>query len=223
MSTPEDPTLHPAGDLMLDDRTVDHLLDGLLGLREVPAEYVAIVGLVRALSLPPSPAELSMQDRGRRGHHHRARPPPGSSGVKGAHPCFGPKVVRAIEVLPGEDRLARPRRHAHRNDRAGGGRSPAGSLAGRRIEGAREGRHLGPNIGRAPGELGPGDLEDRHHLRRDGRRQGCGDQHRSERRPQPSRSERQAVASRPSRPSLAAGTEQRPWEVRRLTCRAGPI
>ena len=61
MSTPEDPTLHPAGDLMLDDRTVDHLLDGLLGLREVPAEYVAIVGLVRALSLPPSPAELSMQ------------------------------------------------------------------------------------------------------------------------------------------------------------------
>ncbi len=61
MSTPDEPTLHPAGELMLDERTADHLLDGLVGPREVPAEYVAVVGLVRALSLPPSPAELSMQ------------------------------------------------------------------------------------------------------------------------------------------------------------------
>jgi hypothetical protein len=61
MSTPDDPTLRPTGDLMLDERTVDHLLDGLLGPQEVPAEYATVVGMVRALSLPPSPAELSMQ------------------------------------------------------------------------------------------------------------------------------------------------------------------
>jgi hypothetical protein len=61
MSTSDDPTARPTGDLMLDERTVDHLLDGLLGPQEVPAEYVAVVDMVRALSLPPSPAELSMQ------------------------------------------------------------------------------------------------------------------------------------------------------------------
>jgi hypothetical protein len=46
---------------MLDERTVDQLLDGLLGPQEVPAEYLAVVGLLRSLTLPPSPAELSMQ------------------------------------------------------------------------------------------------------------------------------------------------------------------
>jgi hypothetical protein len=61
MSTQDDPALRPTGGLMLDERAVDHLLDGLLGPQEVPAEYVAVVGLLRALSLPPSPAELSMQ------------------------------------------------------------------------------------------------------------------------------------------------------------------
>jgi hypothetical protein len=61
MSTPDDPIVRPTGDLMLDERTGDHLLDGLLGPQEVPAEYVAVVDIVRALTLPPSRAELSMQ------------------------------------------------------------------------------------------------------------------------------------------------------------------
>lgn len=60
MSTPDDST-DEMGDLMLDETTADQLLDGLLAPEDVPPEYADAVGLVRALSLPPTAAELSMQ------------------------------------------------------------------------------------------------------------------------------------------------------------------
>lgn len=60
MTTPDDST-DDMGDLMLDETTADLLLDGLLAPEDVPPEYADVVGLVRALSLPPTAAELSMQ------------------------------------------------------------------------------------------------------------------------------------------------------------------
>jgi hypothetical protein len=59
MTTPNDPTV--VSDLMLDESTVDHLLDGLLAPEDVPSAYARVVGVVRALSVPPTAAELSMQ------------------------------------------------------------------------------------------------------------------------------------------------------------------
>lgn len=60
MTTPDDST-DDMGDLMLDETTADLLLGGLLAPEDVQPEYADVVGLVRALSLPPTAAELSMQ------------------------------------------------------------------------------------------------------------------------------------------------------------------
>jgi hypothetical protein len=59
--TPADDSIDAMGDLMLDETTVDLLLDGRLAPDDVPPGYADVVGLVRALSLPPTAAELALQ------------------------------------------------------------------------------------------------------------------------------------------------------------------
>jgi len=49
------------GDLMLDEAMADRLLDGRLAPDDVPPGYADVVGLVHALSLPPTAAELALQ------------------------------------------------------------------------------------------------------------------------------------------------------------------
>jgi hypothetical protein len=49
------------GDLMLDEMTADLLLDGRLAPEDAPHGYADVAGLVRALSLPPTAAELALQ------------------------------------------------------------------------------------------------------------------------------------------------------------------
>jgi hypothetical protein len=59
--TPADDSIDAMGDLMLDETTVDLLLDGRLAPDDVPPGYADVVGLVRALSLTPTAAELALQ------------------------------------------------------------------------------------------------------------------------------------------------------------------
>jgi hypothetical protein len=59
--TPADDSTYAMGDLTLDETEVDRLLDGRLAPDDVPPGYADVVGLVRALSLPPTAAELALQ------------------------------------------------------------------------------------------------------------------------------------------------------------------
>jgi hypothetical protein len=59
--TSADDSIDAIGDLMLDEAMADRLLDGRLAPEDVPAGYADVVGLVRALSLPPTAAELALQ------------------------------------------------------------------------------------------------------------------------------------------------------------------
>jgi hypothetical protein len=59
--TPADDSIDAMGDLMLEETVVDQLLDGRLAPEDVPPGFADVVGLVRALSLPPTAAELALQ------------------------------------------------------------------------------------------------------------------------------------------------------------------
>jgi hypothetical protein len=59
--TSADDSIDAMGDLMLDEKTVDLVLDGRLAPEDVPPGYLDVVRLVRALSLPPTAAELALQ------------------------------------------------------------------------------------------------------------------------------------------------------------------
>lgn len=59
--TPADDSIGAMGDVMLDEATVDLLLDGRLAPEDAPPGYADVAGLVRALSLPPTAAELALQ------------------------------------------------------------------------------------------------------------------------------------------------------------------
>jgi hypothetical protein len=59
--TTADDSIDAMGDLMLEETVVDQLLDGRLAPEDVPPGFADVVGLVRALSLPPTAAELALQ------------------------------------------------------------------------------------------------------------------------------------------------------------------
>jgi hypothetical protein len=59
--TPADVSMDAMGDLMLDEVTVDLLLEGRLAPEDAPPGYADVAGLVRALALPPTAAELALQ------------------------------------------------------------------------------------------------------------------------------------------------------------------
>jgi hypothetical protein len=59
--TPADDSIGVMGDLMLDDTTVDLLLEGGFVPENAPPGYADVAGLVRALTLPPTAAELALQ------------------------------------------------------------------------------------------------------------------------------------------------------------------
>jgi hypothetical protein len=60
--TPADDSIDAmSGDMMLDETTVDLLLDGSLAPDDAPPGYADVAGMVRALSLPPTAAELALQ------------------------------------------------------------------------------------------------------------------------------------------------------------------
>jgi hypothetical protein len=59
--TTADDSIDAMGDLMLEETVVDQLLDGRLAPEDVPPGYADVVSVVRALSLPPTAAELALQ------------------------------------------------------------------------------------------------------------------------------------------------------------------
>jgi hypothetical protein len=59
--TPTDDSIGEMSDLMLDESMADRLLDGRLATGDVPPGFADVVGLVHALSLPPTAAELALQ------------------------------------------------------------------------------------------------------------------------------------------------------------------
>lgn len=60
---PRDDSTDEMGEVELDERTADLLLDGQLAPEDAPPEYVDVIALVRALALPPTAGELSGQSR----------------------------------------------------------------------------------------------------------------------------------------------------------------